>query len=33
MDNPIVQALLWVATAASMLLYFKRRRARKSNQQ
>ena len=32
MDNPIVQALLWVAAAAVMLLYFKRRRDRKSMQ-
>jgi hypothetical protein len=32
MDNTFVQAFLWVATAACMLLYFKRRRNRKSSQ-
>ena len=32
MDNTIVQALVWVAAAAVMLLYFKRRRDRKSVQ-
>ncbi len=32
MDNTIVQAGLWVATAVCMLLYFKRRRDRKSMQ-
>ncbi len=32
MDSTIVQALVWVAAAGSMLLYFKRRRDRKSMQ-
>ncbi len=32
MDNVFVQAILWVATAVMMLLYFKRRRNRKSMQ-
>ena len=32
MDNTIVQALIWIAAAAAMLLYFKRRRDRKSMQ-
>ena len=32
MDNTIVQVLLWVGAAAVMLLYFKRRRDRKSMQ-
>jgi hypothetical protein len=31
MDNMIVQGLIWVAAAACMLLYFKRRRDRKSS--
>ena len=30
MDNVFVQAVLWVGAAATLLLYFKRRRARKS---
>ncbi len=32
MDNIIVQAGLWVGAAAMLLLYFKRRRDRKSEQ-
>jgi hypothetical protein len=32
MDNVIVQAGLWVGAAAFLLLYFKRRRSRKTMQ-
>lgn len=32
MDNIFVQGALWVASAAVLLLYFKRRRTRKSMQ-
>ena len=32
MDNIIVQGVLWIGAAATLLLYFRRRRDRKSTQ-
>ncbi len=32
MDNVIVQAVIWIGAGASMLLYFRRRRDRKTSQ-
>jgi hypothetical protein len=32
MDNVFVQGVLWVGSAVALLLYFKRRRDRKSTQ-
>ncbi len=32
MDNVFVQVVVWIGAGASMLLYFKRRRDRKSSQ-